>query len=121
MTINERVKEIRSALDMSMESFGSRIGVTRSAISRIESGIVSVTAQVQTSIIREFNVNEKWLLTGEGSMFNELSDDELVARYVGRMFAGGDPFVINTLKALGKLGPEQWEVLKELIDTIKGE
>lgn len=119
--MGNNIRELRKALNLTQTQFGERLGVTHGAIARLEGGSVNLSSAMCTSICREFNVNENWLLTGEGSMFNELSDDELVARYVGRMFADGDPFVINTLKALGKLGPEQWEVLKELIDTIKGE
>ena len=119
--MNERIKQLRKTLKLTQAEFGERLGVASNTITTYETSVRTPSAAVITSICREFNVNENWLLTGEGSMFNELSDDELVARYVGRMFAGGDPFVINTLKALGKLGPEQWEVLKELIDTIKGE
>lgn len=119
--MNERIKELRKALNLTQTQFGDSLGITHSAVAHFEKGTVNMSQSTIKSICREFNVNENWLLTGEGEMFNELSDDELVARYVGRMFAGGDPFVINTLKALGKLSPDQWEVLKELVDTIAGE
>ncbi|MBD5465881.1 MAG: helix-turn-helix transcriptional regulator [Lachnospiraceae bacterium] len=36
--MNERIKELRTILGLSAEKFGSRVGVTRSAISRIENG-----------------------------------------------------------------------------------
>ena len=34
-TINERVKELRKSLDLTLEKFGSRVGVGKNAISRI--------------------------------------------------------------------------------------
>ena len=70
--MNERVKELRDALGISAEKFGARVGVTRSAISRIENGTVNVTSQMVVSICREFNVREEWLRNGTGEMFNEL-------------------------------------------------
>lgn len=72
--MNERVKEICKALGLSIESFSSHIGVTRSAISRIENGIVNVTNQMTKSICREFGVNENWLRTGSGYMFENVEE-----------------------------------------------
>ena len=38
MTQNERVKEIRKTLGLTLEKFGERIGVTRGSMSNIENG-----------------------------------------------------------------------------------
>lgn len=74
--LNERIKELRTALELSAEKFGSHVGVTRSAISRIENGIVNVTEQMILSICREFNVREEWLRNGNGEMFLDFTEDE---------------------------------------------
>lgn len=74
--MNERIKELRAELGLSAEKFGSRVGVTRSAISRIENGIVNLTEQMVLSVCREFNVREEWLRNGTGEMFCDFSDDE---------------------------------------------
>lgn len=119
MIANERVKEIRNALGLSMETFGARLGVTRSAISRIESGAVSVTSQIATSICREFNVNNDWLVNGTGDMFIELSPQELAAKIVGQALATKDEFIINTFIALGQLSPQEWAAIKAFVEKIK--
>ena len=77
MTINERVKEVRSHEGMTMERFGECIGVQRSAVSKIEKGIVGVSEQVIRLICREFHVSEQWLRTGEGDMYMPEQDDFL--------------------------------------------
>lgn len=80
--MNKRINELRSALKLSAEKFGSRVGVTRSAISRIENGVVNVTDQMFHSICREFNVREEWLRDGIEPMFNDsptFSLDEFAA------------------------------------------
>ncbi len=69
MTENERVRELRLHEGLTMEAFGNRVGVSRSAISNIESGNRAVTDQMLHSICREFRVNEQWLRIGEGEMF----------------------------------------------------
>ena len=38
MTENERVKEVRKTLNLTLEKFGERIGVTRGSMSNIENG-----------------------------------------------------------------------------------
>lgn len=67
----ERIKEIRKTLGLTLEKFGNRVGVGKSAISNIENGNRGITEQMQKAICREFNVNEEWLRDGVGSMFVE--------------------------------------------------
>jgi len=117
--MKERVKAIRIALDMSMESFGARLGVTRATISRIESGVNNVTPQMLISICREFNVNKEYLETGSGDMFVKVSDDEQLAKLLGAVFTDGDEFVKKTFLALGQLSPQQWQLVKDFVDIIK--
>lgn len=82
--MNDRLKELRAVLNLSMEKFGARIGVTRSAISRLESGNINFTEQTILSICREFHVNYFWLTEGKGEMFSgtpETIIDELAEEY----------------------------------------
>lgn len=75
MTQNERVKEVRKALGLTLEKFGERIGVTRGSMSNIENGNRNLTEQMTKSICREFSVDYIWLTTGEGEMFIDTDDD----------------------------------------------
>lgn len=68
MTENERIRVIRKEKGLSMEKFGTRLGVSKVAISLIESGKSAVTNQMRRSICREFGVREEWLRTGEEPM-----------------------------------------------------
>lgn len=72
MTENERVRVIRKSLNLTMEAFGSRLGVGKTAISKIESGERSLTDQMKKLICREFNVSYDWLEYGQGEMFSDL-------------------------------------------------
>ena len=60
-----------------MEKFGLRLGVGKTAISKLENGERNLTDQMFKSICREFNVCEEWLRTGNGDMFNPSPTDEL--------------------------------------------
>ena len=71
MTIGERIKVLRKEKNLSMEGFGSVIGMGKSAVSRIENGVNGTTDQTIRSICREFGVNERWIRTGDGEMFEQ--------------------------------------------------
>lgn len=82
--INERIKQVRKSKGLTMEQFGSRIGLGKSAVNKIEKGINGTTDQTVQSICREFGVSEVWLRTGDGPMLDDTSGsilDRLVAEY----------------------------------------
>lgn len=84
MTENERIKQVRKSLNLTLEVFGQRIGITNAAMSKVENGKRNVTEQVRRAVCREFGVNESWLLSGEGDMFTNAVSHELdaaVSRY----------------------------------------
>lgn len=84
MTQGERIKEIRKTLDLTLDKFGEKLGVTKQTVSRIENGVNNVTDQMARSICREYNVNYDYLMYGEGNMFGDLPQtiiDELCLQY----------------------------------------
>ena len=85
--MKSRIKAVRQSpkINMSQETFGARIGVTAAGISKIGSGQRNASEQVILSICREFNVNERWLRTGEGEMFLETKEDSIRARIASGM------------------------------------
>lgn len=84
MTTGERVKEIRKTLNLTLEKFGEKLGVGKTAISKIEKDERNLTDQMAKSICREYNVNYDYLIYEEGEMFSDLPQtilDELCAQY----------------------------------------
>ncbi|ERJ83210.1 DNA-binding helix-turn-helix protein [Peptostreptococcaceae bacterium oral taxon 113 str. W5053] len=75
--MNQRVKELRQALGLSGEKFAEPLGVQRNAISRIETGKNGLSEQMIKLICTTYNVNENWLRTGEGDMFNQTKNEFL--------------------------------------------
>ncbi|NOW07818.1 helix-turn-helix domain-containing protein [Clostridium beijerinckii] len=120
MEIYERIKDLRkNILKLNQEDFSKNIGLSRSNIANIEVGRINLTDRVISDICKEYNVNENWLRTGEGEMFNELSKAELVANIVGNALQSDDEFVQNVFIALGQLSPEEWTKVKEFVNKIK--
>lgn len=82
--MNTRIKELRTALHLTLDGFGDRIGVTRAAVSKWENGDRGIADSMVVSICREFGVSEQWLRTGEGEMFEQTREtvlDRLAAEY----------------------------------------
>ena len=52
--MNERLKIIRKSEGLTLERFGEMLGVTKAAISRLESGERNLTDQMNISICRAF-------------------------------------------------------------------
>lgn len=75
--MNERLKELRTTLGCTQEEFGKKIGVKKAAVNKWEKGINSIADSVILSICREFGVNEQWLRTGEGEMFEQTRESVL--------------------------------------------
>lgn len=114
-----RIRELRKTLEMTQNDFAIRIGLTQNTITKYETGLRSPSNQIVISICREFNVNEDWLRTGNGDMFNPMSEDEELDLYIGRISGSEDKFKKNLLKVLCKLTEDEWNVLKKIIAETK--
>lgn len=113
--MNERIKKLRKTKGLTLEQFGLKVGVGKTAISNIEAGNRNVTEQMFKSICREFNVNEVWLRTGEGEMFIEITRDEQIATFVGSIQANeDDTFKKRFISMLSVLDESEWEVLEKM-------
>lgn len=66
--MNERLKQLRSMLNLSQEEFGRKINLSKPTISALENAVRGLTDRVINDICIQFNVNEHWLRTGEGNM-----------------------------------------------------
>lgn len=114
MTQGERIKDVRNSLGLTLEKFGEKLGVTKTAISRIEKGERSLTEHMTKSICREFSVDYMWLTTGEGEMFVE-SDDDFFER-IDRIMAGENESRKNMIKTLLYASDADIEAFDRLVD-----
>lgn len=113
MTQNERIKEVRKSLGLTLEKFGERIGLKKSAVSLIENEKNSVTVANVKAICREFGVDYIWLTTGDGEMFVD-TDDDFIER-IDRIMAGEDDARKNLFKFMLELSDEDIEALDRLM------
>lgn len=121
MTQNERVKEIRKSLGLTLEKFGERLGVKKNAISAIENGRNSLTDQMTKAICREFGVDCIWLTTGEGEMFIEKTKDEQIEEMLADIqLSDEDSFKHRLASALAAFTEDDWNDLERLLNKLSG-
>lgn len=113
LKLNERIKKLRKTLGLTLEKFGERLGVGKTAINKLEKGENNVTDQMRKSICREFGVNEEWLLSGSGPMFIQSSTFSLDEFVKSR---GASDLELDIMKAYFDLEPD---VRKMIIEHFK--
>lgn len=77
--INDRIAAVYRKLDIKQFEFAERIGVSQAYISKIfkEDSDKTPSDRLIKIISAEFNIDENWLRTGEGEMFNESDEFSL--------------------------------------------
>ena len=115
--MNERIKELRKSLGLTQLEFGEQVGVKANTIGNYEIGLRTPSDAVIRAICREFNVNENWLRTGDGEMFNP--QDEKLAAFVGSLVADdSEPFKRRMVELLADLTPEEWKLLERMAERL---
>ena len=119
--MNERIKKVRKALDLTQRDFGTRIGTTQNAIANYETGHRNPSSAVIDNICKTFNVNETWLRTGKGEMFAQRPEADEIAAAVERLLTGeSTEFKRRLVNALSSLKDEHWLLLEQKLKEIVG-
>ena len=117
--MKERIKVVRKALGLSQMDFGSKIGVKQGTVAAYESGARIPLDSVIVSICREFNVSERWLRTGEGEMFVQLSREEEITKFAMEIIRDPDSeFQRQLLTTMARLEPAQWRLMEQMLDQL---
>lgn len=120
MTINERVRELRKKHlnNMTLEQFGERIGLKKSALSHLENGNANLTDQTRRSICREFNVNEDWLLNGTGEPFVAKSRNDEITDFVKGLSTDNEDFKAKLVTILSRMTADEWDLLEKMVRRL---
>lgn len=120
--MEQRIKAIRKALNLTQQEFADRLNIKRNTIANYEIGRNKPIDAVISLICREFNVNETWLRTGAGEMFIFLSRDEEIASFVGKVLnQESNSFQRRLILILSQLNESEWLVLEKIAEKIKNE
>lgn len=123
MEPRERIRYLRKKLlKMTLEDFSSKINISRSNLGNIETGRINITDRVVSDICQEFEVNEKWLRTGEEPIFIDKSETVKLAEFFGDVMARSDNDALKIIaQAMANLGSEYWERLEQVAHELLDE
>lgn len=80
-SIGSRVLEVRKNAKLSQIVFAKQIGISQTHVSKIEKGVEHPSQTLIKYISYRYNVNEKWLTTGKGTMHpaSNSAENDLIA------------------------------------------
>ena len=117
--MKDRIRDLRKALQMTQQEFAAKIGASRNSIASYETGARVPLDSVLTLISRTFNVNETWLRTGEGQMFNEVTRDERIAEFVGEALNGkSDSIKRRMISILSRMNDDDWAAMEHFAELL---
>ena len=99
-TAGDRIKHVRKLRRFSQEKLGELVGVSKVAVSRLESGLSKApTPENLFNYSKALRVNAEWLATGKGEMDDENTSriDEILAEAEVKL-TDGDRKVLDQLK-----------------------
>ena len=114
--LGDRVRALRKALNLTLEDFGNKLGMTKSSVSGIENGKNGASEQTLRLMCATFGADYFWLTEGTGDMFVDSMDfiiDELAAE------KHWSPQTVRIMKKLYNLPPDQFDLVCKLIDNLK--
>lgn len=119
--MNERLKKLRKALDLTQQEFADRIGSKRNTVAKYETEVNTPSAAVVSLICREFNVSEEWLRNGTGEMFLPTDRNADIARLTKQLpDEESDSFKNRLISILANLSIEEWQYLEKRAKELCG-
>lgn len=106
--MRDRIRMLRKELELTQQEFADKLGIKRTTIANYELGRNEPVDSVISLICDRYHVSERWLRTGEGEMFIELSEDDELQQLIDEsMRDDSGEFKRRLAAAILKLTPEQ--------------
>lgn len=125
MTIGDRIKQVRKALNYTQQRFADELGLKQNTVATYEMNKTTPSERTIMDISSKLNVNRRWLETGEGEMFNSLNREKEIALFFRQISkqpnSDVDEFKRNLIVALAKLDEGAWEVLAQIAADLAAE
>lgn len=123
----KRILKIREASGLSQEKFAEKLGLSRNFINQAENGKRNFSERTISDICKKIiidgkTINEVWLRTGEGKMFNELTRNQEIQLFANNVMEQTDEsFRKRFIQALSKLNERDWETIEKIVDELSKE
>ena len=121
--MNERIKRLRSKLEMTQQEFADRLGIKRGTLANYEIGRNEPIDAVISLMCKEFHVNEIWIRTCEGgddNMFTKMDEDDRYSINLGKLSKTENQMARNMLNAIAEASPEKLKHIEEFMKACLG-
>ena len=118
--MNERIKKILEELGLKKIEFASRLHISQPFASELCSGAKAPSDRTIKDICREFQVDETWLRTGEGTMFKKQTPAaKRIMDFASEIARNDDEeFRKRFVAMLYDLDPADWELLERMAEKL---
>lgn len=114
--MKDRIKEVRKYAELSQTKFAEKLKISRSAMSKLESGENTPSEQTISLICKEFNIREEWLRTGNGEMYNE--KDGTFTGLLAELEETDDEFIKSLITVYMGLDEDSKQALRKIADGM---
>lgn len=119
-TINSRIRTVFEQSKKSKSEIARLLKVTPAYISKLTNNDNAIPSdRLIDDICMEFRINEEWLRTGNGEIFETLDRDQEISEFIGKVMQDEkDSFRKRVISALSGLTAEDWKALEHIADEI---
>ena len=115
MTIGERMKDARKAKGLTQAALAEKVRLKRNTIANYETNNIEPSERSVLNICAVLGINEKWLLTGEGEMLRQLSEDEELELIFDQIHMSTGPTIRAIIRAYWKLPDNAKDAVRQFI------
>lgn len=102
--------------------FARKIGITPQYAAQLYSGVREPSKRTVSDICQKYGVDEIWLRDGVGEMFRPRTREDEITSFCADLLGPDATEDQKKLVAnLGKLTPEQWSFLYDIIKVLSGD
>ncbi len=80
-----QLRKIRKQTGLTQADFARKLNVATSTIASVENGSRDMPKSLMRELVKQFDIDAKWLLTGEGEMFRNEQTQELTVQKAVRI------------------------------------
>lgn len=123
-TIGSRIMYVLEQKNIKKIRFAEALNVSPAFVTELCAGRKFPSDRTIADICRVYNVNEDWLRDGAGEPFLQLSREDTIAAYVGKINGGKLTDIEESIiKFMAETPVEEWEMLaralRRFAETIK--
>ncbi|MCQ2087932.1 MAG: helix-turn-helix domain-containing protein [Bacilli bacterium] len=120
--MNERIKQIRKEAGMNQTEFANALDLSKGFVCYLEVGNRVPSDRTINDICKLFHINENWLRTGQGEMYVDRTQNQIIADFMNQVMESDENDLRRRLiDALAKLDTDQWILLGEIADKLFNE